>query len=82
MLQRAARESHAFFVSAALMAKAPTTKPAPKLSSYASKSQLSPSTYRCHRGKKPNCGGRKPERGNRGQEQQQWQPWNYPPWKQ
>ncbi|KAI5439159.1 hypothetical protein KIW84_024802 [Lathyrus oleraceus] len=83
MLQRAARESHASSVSAALMAKAPATEPTPKPSSYASNSQLSPSTYRGHRGKKPNRGGRNSGRGNRGQQQQQqWQPWNYPPWQQ
>lgn len=80
MLQRVARESHASSVSAALMAKAPTTEPAPKPSSNASNSQLSPSTYRGHRGKKLNRGGRNSGRGNRGQQQQQqWQPWNYPP---
>ncbi|KAI5390352.1 hypothetical protein KIW84_075606 [Lathyrus oleraceus] len=38
MLQRAARESHASSISAALMAKAPATEPAPKLSSHASNS--------------------------------------------
>lgn len=81
MLQRAARKSHASSISIALMAKAPTTGPTPKPSSYASNSQLSLSTYRDHRGKKLNRGGRNFGRGNRGQRQQQkWQPWNYPPW--
>lgn len=83
MLQRAARESHASSVSAALMVKVLATEPAPKPSSYASNSQLSPSTYRGHRGKKLNRDGRNSGRGNRGQQQQQqWQPWNYPPWQQ
>ncbi|KAI5393890.1 hypothetical protein KIW84_060841 [Lathyrus oleraceus] len=85
MLQRAARESHASSVSAALMAKAPAIEPAPKPSSYASNSQLSPSTYHNHIGKKLNRGGRNSGRGNHGQQQQQqqqWQPWNYPPWQQ
>lgn len=66
MLQRAARESHTSSVLVALMAKAPATEPAPKPSSYASNSQLSPSTYRGHRGKKPNHGGRNSGRGNAG----------------
>lgn len=65
------------------MAKAPTTEPGPKPSSYAPNSQLSASTYRNHRGKKLNRGGRSSGRGNHGQQQQQqWQPWNYPPWQQ
>ncbi|XP_050920313.1 uncharacterized protein LOC127137951 [Lathyrus oleraceus] len=71
MLQRAACESHTSFISAGFMAKAPATEPAPKPSSYASNSQLSPSIYHGHRGKKPNRGGRNSGRGNRGQQQQQ-----------
>jgi hypothetical protein len=73
MLQRAARESHASSVSAALMAKAPATEPVPKPPSSASNSQPSPSIYRGQRGKKQNRGGRNSGRGN------QWQQWNYPP---
>ncbi|XP_050889838.1 uncharacterized protein LOC127095151 [Lathyrus oleraceus] len=71
MLQYAARESHALSISATLMAKAPATEPASKPSSYASNSQLSPSTYHGHRGKKLNRGGRNFGRGNYGQQQQQ-----------
>ncbi|KAI5383141.1 hypothetical protein KIW84_070524 [Lathyrus oleraceus] len=66
--QRVAHESYASSVSAALMAEAPATEPAPKPSSYALNSQLSPSTYRGHRGKELNRGGRSSGRRNRGQQ--------------
>jgi len=81
MLQRAARDSHSSSAPTALMAKAPSTEVVFTPPSSAPNPTPSYSNNHGYRGKKNNRGGCNSGRGNRGQ-QQQWQPWNIPPWQQ
>jgi len=82
MLQRAARDSNSSSAPTALMVEAPSTEVVSTPPSSTPKQTPSYSNNRGYIGKKNNRGGRNSGRGNGGQPQQQWQPWNIPPWQQ